>query len=80
VNKEIAKPIDYKERALKKKHEILQLLNSTPKDKASLNKFGANVDPSTYAANLIQKAKELGEVIDIEPVPVEEEKSKKKKK
>ena len=69
VNKEIAKPIDYKERAIKKKHEILQLLNSTPKDKAG-SKININVDPSTYAANLLQRAKEYmnaDEIIEVEP-------------
>jgi len=64
VNKEIAKPVEYKERALRKKHEILQLLNSTPKDKAG-TKLNINMDPSTYAASLLSKARELGLVIDI---------------
>jgi hypothetical protein len=59
-NKEISKPVDYKERALKKKHEILQLLNSTPKDKAG-QKVNIVMDPSTYAAQLVAKAKELQE-------------------
>lgn len=69
VNKEIAKPIDYKERAIKKKHEILQLLNSTPKDKAAnTKKVEVSMDPSTYAAQLLAKAKDLDDVkiIDIE--------------
>jgi hypothetical protein len=69
VNKEIAKPIDYKERAVKKKHEILQLLNSTPKDKAAnTKKVEVSMDPSTYAAQLLAKAKDLDDVkiIDIE--------------
>lgn len=57
-NKEVSKPVDYKERVLKKKHEILQLLNSTPKDKAG-QKVNITMDPSTYAAQLIAKAKEL---------------------
>ena len=69
VNKEIAKPIDYKERAIKKKHEILQLLNSTPKDKAG-TKINLNVDPSTYAANLLQRAKEFEDAIDVEATKV----------
>jgi hypothetical protein len=79
VNKEIAKPIDYKERALKKKHEILQLLNSTPKDRASTMGSSA-ADPSSYAADLIQKEREYGEIIDVEAVEVDGEKPKKKKK
>lgn len=77
VNKEIAKPIDYKERALKKKHEILQLLNSTPKDKAG--KFGLGLDPSNYASALFEKAQQM-QVIDAEVVEVDGEKPKKKKK
>ena len=73
VNKEIAKPIDYKERAIKKKHEILQLLNSTPKDKAG-SKINVAMDPSTYAASLLQKAKEYmdAEVIEMDPVSTKE--------
>ena len=70
INKEIAKPIDYKERAIKRKHEILQLLNSTPKDKAG-SKLNINVDPSTYAAQLIAKAKSM-ESDDIINVPEDE--------
>lgn len=73
VNREIAKPIDYKERAVKKRHEILQLLNSTPKDKAG-QKLQITMDPSTYASNLIAKFRELQEegVIDAEYFEVEE--------
>lgn len=57
-NKVISKPVDYKERALKKRHEILSLLNSTPKDKAG-NNLTISFDPSTYASKLMQRAKEL---------------------
>lgn len=66
-NREISKPIEYKERAIKKKHEILQLLNSTPKDKAG-QKLQIHMDPSTYASQLLERARELQEmeVIDIE--------------
>lgn len=78
INKQIAKPIDYKERAIKKKHEILDLLNSTPKNKAS--KFGAGTDPSNYASSLFERAQRL-EVIDvIEATEVKEEEPKKPKK
>jgi hypothetical protein len=37
-------------------------------------------DPSSYAADLIQKAREYGEIIDVEAVEVDGEKPKKKKK
>jgi len=72
-NREISKPIEYKERAIKKKHEILQLLNSTPKDKAG-QKLQINMDPSTYASQLMARARELQEtdVIDLEEVKEEE--------
>ena len=74
VNREIAKPIDYKERAVKKRHEILQLLNSTPKDKAG-QKLQITMDPSTYASNLIAKFKELKEagVVDADYFEVVED-------
>lgn len=67
MNKEVAKPIDYKERAMKKKHDILQLLNSTPKDKAG-QKLQITMDPSTYAAQLMARAEELKgfDIIDVE--------------
>lgn len=65
--KEVAKSIEYKERALSKKHQILQLLNSTPKDKAG-QKIQITMDPSTYASQLMARAQELEEngVIDVE--------------
>lgn len=72
-NKEIAKLIDYKERATKKRHDILQLLNSTPKDKAG-QKINVTMDPSTYAATLMARAKELreGGFLDAEVVELDE--------
>jgi hypothetical protein len=57
-NKEVSKPVDYKERAVKKRHEILNLLNSTPKDKAGKN-LTVTFDPSSYASKLLQRAKDL---------------------
>lgn len=57
-NKEVSKPIEYKERATKKRHDILQLLHSTPKDKAG-EKLSVTFDPSTYASKLIERAKAL---------------------
>jgi hypothetical protein len=69
MNKQISKPIEYKERILEKKHKILQLLNATPKDKAG-SKLNVTIDPSTYASQLIAKANELrdAEIIDLEQV------------
>lgn len=74
-NKEIAKPVDYKERATKKKHDILQLLNSTPKDKAG-QKLNITMDPSTYAAQLLAKAKDLQdvEIVDVDAIVEEDDK------
>ena len=52
---EIHKAYDLKDKLNKRRHEILRLLNSTRKDKASdLEKI---LDPSTYAAELIKRAK-----------------------
>ena len=75
MNREIAKPVEYKERAIKKKHDILQLLNSTPKDKAG-QKLNITMDPSTYAAQLLSKAKELEdfEIIDVDAIGEEDDK------
>lgn len=65
INKEISKPIDFKERAIKRKHEILDLLNTTPKAKAG-SKINVNIDPSSYASQLLAKARQLEreEIID----------------
>ena len=57
-NKDVSKPVDYKERAIKKRHDILHILNSTPKDKAGEN-IKVTFDPSSYASKLMQKAKDL---------------------
>jgi len=52
---EIHKAYDLKDKLNKRKHEILRLLNSTRKDKASdLERI---LDPSTYAAELIKRAR-----------------------
>ena len=60
TNKDISKPVEYKQIATKKRHDILQLLNSTPKDKAGTN-VNITFDPSTYAAKLMKKAQDLKE-------------------
>lgn len=59
-NKEISKASEYKDKVNAKKSQILQLLNSTPKDKAG-QKLNLVMDPSTYAAQLMRKAEELEE-------------------
>lgn len=57
-NRDIAKTVDFKERVTKKRNDVYQLLNSTPKDKAGL-KINIAMDPSTYASNLLARAAEL---------------------
>jgi len=50
-----------KEKAIKQKNEALQLLNSTPKDKAKTS--GANIiDPSTHASMVVAEARRLREL------------------
>lgn len=51
----IHKAVEYKDRLLKKRHDVLQLLNSTRKDKAG-DKLTVSIDPSTYAARLMEQA------------------------
>jgi hypothetical protein len=67
-NPAVHKAVEYKEKLLKKRHDILQLLNSTRKDKAG-DKLSITLDPSTYAAQLMAEAAGLNRknVIDIEP-------------
>jgi len=54
---EVSKAVEYKERIRKERHRILQLLNSTRKDKD-----GGKVkkDPSSMAADILARARELG--------------------
>jgi hypothetical protein len=73
---EIRKSVDFKERMSKRKDTLLGLLNSTRKDKAG-SKVTIDMDPSTYAATLLAKKKELdaarsndGIVVDLEPTPI----------
>lgn len=62
---EIHKALDIKDRNLKRKNEILQLLNSTPKDKAKSE--GTNIiDPSQYASSIMQKFMEAQTIQDAE--------------
>lgn len=67
TNPAIHKAVEYKEKLLKKRHDVLQLLNSTRKDKAG-DKLQITLDPSTYAAQLMADAARMQQsVIDITP-------------
>jgi hypothetical protein len=73
---EIRKSVDFKERMSKRKDTLLSLLNSTRKDKAG-SKVTIDMDPSTYAATLLARKKELdaakandGIIVDLEPTEV----------
>jgi hypothetical protein len=63
---EISKVVEYKERLRKERHRILQLLNSTRKDKEGGK---TKRDPSSLAAEILARAREMGiyQVIDIQP-------------
>jgi hypothetical protein len=74
TNPAIHKAVEYKERLLKNRHGILQLLNSTRKDKAG-SKITVQTDPSTYAAQLMaqvaaMEASKQG-IIDVTPIEYE---------
>lgn len=51
---EVNKAIEIKEKSQKRKEAVLQLLNSTPKDKAK-TEAGAQKDPSMYAATIVKQ-------------------------
>jgi hypothetical protein len=51
----ISKAAEYKEKIQTKKHKILSMMNSTRKDKAG-DKLTVQLDPSTYAAQLMKQA------------------------
>ena len=68
---EIHKAFEVQEKLMKRRHEILQLLNSTRKDKAG-SKVTLAVDPSVQAAQLIARKRALdaqkeSEMINITP-------------
>lgn len=63
TNKEIAKWVEYKNSLIDKKHKTMQLLNSTPKDKASTAKM--DQDFASYVAELKERAMKLANVIDV---------------
>lgn len=66
--------LDIKAKAIKQKNEAMQLLNSTPKDKAKTE--GINIiDASTYASRIRAEAERLRreqeKIIDVKPDQVE---------
>lgn len=67
-NPAIHKAVEYKDRLLKKRHDVLQLLHSTRKDKAG-DKLTIQLDPSTYASQLMAQAAQMQDrkIIDIDP-------------
>jgi hypothetical protein len=69
-NREISKNYEFKARIDKRRSEILQLLNATPKDKAG-SKITIQMDPSTYATSLLKKAKMLSEAMEVEGNPID---------
>lgn len=72
-NPAIHKAVEYKEKLLKKRHDVLQLLHSTRKDKAG-DKLTITLDPSSYASQLMAQAQQMkqGNVIDVTPEDDEE--------
>ena len=73
TNPAIHKAVEYKEKLLKKRHDVLQLLHSTRKDKAG-DKITVTLDPSTYAARLMEQANQMRKrkIIDINDEAVDE--------
>lgn len=66
IQKQISKAAEYKDKIMVKKHRVLELMNSTRKDKAGA-KLTVQMDPSTYAAQLLSQIEQMpGEVIDAE--------------
>lgn len=60
--------VEYKDRLLERRHRILQLLNATRKDKVA-NKFTVEIDPSSRAAEIMARAREVmadAEYLDVE--------------
>jgi len=65
--RQISKIQEFKDKQDKKKQTILQLLNSTRKDKA-VTKIQISEDPSSHAAKLLARKRELeakGEIIEV---------------
>jgi len=71
ISTEIHKAFDLKDKLARRKHEVLRLLNSTRKDKAQEDQ--GFIDPSTYASQMLAKAREIA-LRDTIVVEYEEEK------
>jgi hypothetical protein len=65
---QIHKAVEYKDKLLKKRHDVLGLLHSTRKDKAG-DKLTITLDPSTYASQLMAQAQASMKqnIIDVTP-------------
>jgi hypothetical protein len=75
TNKAVSKAAEYKERIMNKKHKVLELMNSTRKDKAG-DKLTVTLDPSTYASQLMSKIADQmkpGQIIDADYEDVDTE-------
>jgi len=64
TNKQLSKATEYKEKITNKRHKVLELMNSTRKDKVGA-KVQVTMDPSSYASELLKEVKSMpGEIID----------------
>jgi hypothetical protein len=61
---ELSKAVEFREKALKKKYDILRLLNSTRKDKADSN-ISMAFSPTQIVEDLMAKAKEFDSAIEV---------------
>jgi hypothetical protein len=69
---ELSRAVEFRDRIQKKKNEVLQLLNSTRKDKADQN-LNVQLTPTQLVEQLIAKAREFDSVVEAE-YEVEDEK------
>lgn len=60
TNPQLSKASEYKDKVMKKKHEVMKLMHSTRSDKAG-DKLATQLDPSTYAAQLMAQAAALNQ-------------------
>jgi hypothetical protein len=72
---ELDQAVVFREKIAKKKNETLQLLNSTRKDKAGQN-MNVNLTPTQIVEELINKAKQFDDVVEVEYKGVEVEELK----
>lgn len=77
TNPQLSKAAEYKERIMNKKHKVLELMNSTRKDKAG-DKLTVALDPSNYASQLMAQIADTlqpGQIIDADYEEEETEES-----